>query len=321
MAHLIGGDIAELGRGGKCSCATARRHMRNVDRRIQNSSRLHPLHGSWTEIFKSFKKNNSLVKSRAIPTHRTHRLPILLKPEENDRFTNSAICHAMIHPIALYAPRLLLVRSAERKQDVAETDGYRGDVGQEAAMQQQFDVFVAQAPSNLSADWGWIVALGLGLAFLGALAIWRARTATLVYVVFLGALLLAAALAILVVAFSLTGYWTAFFVHVLWAVLLAIIGFILISRPAISAEAITLVIAFYFLVTGVVGIGFALFSHIQGGWLSIFDGVVSAGLGVLLLAGWPVTGLWAIGLFVGINLILRGGEVLALGLSLRTLAQ
>jgi uncharacterized membrane protein HdeD (DUF308 family) len=227
----------------------------------------------------------------------------------------------MIHPIALYAPRLLLVRSAERKQDVAETDGYRGDVGQEAAMQQQFDVFVAQAPSNLSADWGWIVALGLGLAFLGALAIWRARTATLVYVVFLGALLLAAALAILVVAFSLTGYWTAFFVHVLWAVLLAIIGFILISRPAISAEAITLVIAFYFLVTGVVGIGFALFSHIQGGWLSIFDGVVSAGLGVLLLAGWPVTGLWAIGLFVGINLILRGGEVLALGLSLRTLAQ
>ncbi len=188
-------------------------------------------------------------------------------------------------------------------------------------MQRQFDIFVAQAPIGLAAHWGWIVALGLGLAILGALAIWRARTATLVYVVFLGVLLLAAALAIFVVAFSLTGYWTAFFFHILWAILLAIIGFILVSRPAISAEAITLVIAFYLLVSGIVGIGFALFSHAQGEWLSVFEGLISAALGALLIAGWPVTGFWAIGLFVGIDFILRGAAIVALGLTLRTLAQ
>ncbi|MEJ0092036.1 MAG: DUF308 domain-containing protein [Methylocella sp.] len=187
-------------------------------------------------------------------------------------------------------------------------------------MQQQFDVFVAEAPRSLSVHWGWFVALGLGLAILGALAIWRARTATIVYVVFLGALLLAGALAVLIVAFSFAGYWTSFFAHVLWAVLLAIIGFILVSRPAISAEAITLVIAFYLIVTGVLGIGFALFSHIRGEWISVFDGVVSLALGALLLSGWPVTGLWAIGLFIGIDLILRGITIVALGLGLRSLA-
>jgi uncharacterized membrane protein HdeD (DUF308 family) len=186
-------------------------------------------------------------------------------------------------------------------------------------MEQQFDVFVAEAPSVASIHWGWLVALGVALAVLGILAIWRARTATLVYVVFLGVLLLAAALAVFVAAFSLTGYWTAFFIHVLWAVVLAIIGVILVSRPATSAEALTLVIAFYFLVTGIVGIGFALFSHTQGEWLSIFDGVVSVALGALLLSGWPVTGLWAIGLFVGIDLILRGSAIAALGLGLRSL--
>lgn len=188
-------------------------------------------------------------------------------------------------------------------------------------MQQQFDVFVAQAPSDLAVHWGWLVALGLGLSVLGALAIWRARTATLLYIVFLGALLLVIAFVIFVFALSFTGYWTGFFIHVLWAILLAIIGFILVTRPVVSAEAITILIAFYFLVTGVVAIGFALTSHIEGQWLYVFDGLVSVALGGLLLAGWPVTGLWAIGLFIGIDLVLRGSAIAALGLSLRRLAQ
>ena len=48
----------------------------------------------------------------------------------------------------------------------------------------------------------------------------------------------------------------------LWAVLLAIIGVVLLTRPTMSAEAITLVMAFYFIVAGIVDIGFALFLHI-----------------------------------------------------------
>jgi hypothetical protein len=47
---------------------------------------------------------------------------------------------------------------------------------------------------------------------------------------------LSVAFAVLVVTFSFTGYWTGFFIHVLWAVLLAIIGFILVTRPAISRK-------------------------------------------------------------------------------------
>ena len=188
-------------------------------------------------------------------------------------------------------------------------------------MPRQFDIFVAETPATLTVHWGWLIALGVGLAVLGFLAIWRARTATLIYVGFLGAVLLVAAVAVLIFAFSLTGYWVDFFVHVLWAVLLAIIGLILLTRPAISAEAITLVIAFYLLATGVLEIGYALVAHIQGEWIYVFQGLVSAGLGCLLLAGWPFTGIFAIGLFIGIDLILKGAAIVALGLNLRTLAQ
>jgi uncharacterized membrane protein HdeD (DUF308 family) len=38
----------------------------------------------------------------------------------------------------------------------------------------------------------------------------------------------------------------------------------------------------------------------------VLNGAVSILLGILVLAQWPVSGLWAIGMFVGIDLVFRG---------------
>jgi uncharacterized membrane protein HdeD (DUF308 family) len=182
---------------------------------------------------------------------------------------------------------------------------------------EQVDIFVAEAPGHLVANWGWFIALGIGLIILGTLAIWRARTATLLYVTFLGVVFLIASLALLVFTFSLTGQWSGFFLHLLWAILLGVIGLILVTRPSISAEAITLFLAFYLLTTGLIGIAFALYTHVQGEGFYVLEGLASAILGALLLAGWPVTGLFAIGLFVGIAFVFRGISLVALALTLR----
>jgi len=188
-------------------------------------------------------------------------------------------------------------------------------------MQRQFDIFVGEAPDVLAVHWGWVIALGIGIAVLGLLAIWRARTATLVFVGFMGALLLVGAVAVLIFAFSLAGYWTDFFVHVLWAVMLAIVAVILLTRPAISAEAITLMIAFYLILTGLLSMGYAFSANMEGFVVYVVEGLVSVLLGGLLLAGWPFSGLWAIGLFLGIDLILKGAEIVALGLRLRSISE
>jgi uncharacterized membrane protein HdeD (DUF308 family) len=188
-------------------------------------------------------------------------------------------------------------------------------------MQRQFDIFVNEAPDVLAVHWGWVVALGFLVGVLGLVAIWRARTATLLYVGFIGVLLLVSAVAVLIFAFSLTGYWTDFFVHVLWAVLLAIVGLILVTRPGISAEAITLMIALYLIATGLLGIGFAFSAHIESLWLYVFQGLASVFLGALLLVGWPLSGIFAIGLFLGVDLMLKGGSIIALGLKLRAISE
>jgi uncharacterized membrane protein HdeD (DUF308 family) len=188
-------------------------------------------------------------------------------------------------------------------------------------MPRQFDVFIAETPDVLAVHWGWPIALGALLMALGVLAIWHARAATLIYVRFLGALLLFAALAVLVFAFSLTGYWAAFFVQVLWAILVAVVGLMLLTRPAVGAVALTMLLAIYFIAAGMLTIGFALSAHLENLWLYLFQGVVSTTIGLLLWIGRPFSGMWAIGTFVGIDLFLRGTGIVALGLALRALGK
>jgi len=53
------------------------------------------------------------------------------------------------------------------------------------------------------------------------------------------------------------------------------------------------------------------------GWL-VFNGALSVLLAVLLWQQWPLSGLWAIGLFVGIDVLLTGWSWIALALMAKT---
>jgi len=54
------------------------------------------------------------------------------------------------------------------------------------------------------------------------------------------------------------------------------------------------------------------------GWQAAY-GIITFVLGLLVLAQWPASGLWVIGLFVGIDLIFYGCAWIALALELRTM--
>ncbi len=188
-------------------------------------------------------------------------------------------------------------------------------------MQKPFDVFVYEAPDALAVHWGWTLALGVIIGVVGILAIIRATTATKIAVGFLGLLLIVSAASILLFSLSVAGLWADFFVHVLWGVLVGVVGVILLTRPMLSAEAITLVICFYFLISGLSTIGFAFTSHLEGMWVYLLQGGVSLFLGLLLLVGWPFTGNWAIGTFVGVDLLFKSWSIIALALGLRAISE
>ena len=51
----------------------------------------------------------------------------------------------------------------------------------------------------------------------------------------------------------------------------------------------------------------------------LLNGVITLLLGVLIWRQWPFSGLYVVGLFVGINLVISGASYLNLGLAARRL--
>jgi uncharacterized membrane protein HdeD (DUF308 family) len=178
---------------------------------------------------------------------------------------------------------------------------------------QNLDV---QIPNDLIQYWGWFLAFGIALVVLGVFAIGRAVTATIVSMLFFGWLLLIAC-GIEVAQAIIVGHWAGFFHHLVAAILFGVIGFFFVTRPLLSAEVATMLMAVFFLIGGLFQIVTSAWVALPGWGWQLADGIITFILGVLIVAQWPVSGLWVIGLFIGIDLIFYGGAWIALALGLR----
>jgi len=180
---------------------------------------------------------------------------------------------------------------------------------------QAFDI---QIPREIVQYWGWFLAFGIGLLLLGIAAVVRSVTATVATMLFFGWLLIIAS-GIEIVQAVMVGHWAGFFHHLLAAVLFGVVGLMLVTKPVISAEAATILMAMFFLVSGLFQLVASVVVALPGwGWQAV-DGIITFILGGLVLAQWPASGLWVIGLFVGIDLIFYGCAWIALALGLRAM--
>jgi uncharacterized membrane protein HdeD (DUF308 family) len=175
-----------------------------------------------------------------------------------------------------------------------------------------------QIPHEVVQYWGWFLVFGIGLLALGIAAVVRSVLATVATMLFFGWLLVLAS-GIEMAQAVLVGHWAGFFHHLLAAILFGVVGLVLVTRPVISAEALTIFMALFFLIGGLFQLIASIAVALPGwGWQAA-DGIITLILGGLILAQWPVSGLWVIGLFVGIDLIFYGSAWIALALGLRTM--
>ena len=180
------------------------------------------------------------------------------------------------------------------------------------------DVIVINVTPEMIHHWGWFLAFGIILLVFGIAAIVRATTATVASLVVFGWLLVFAGIFEFVASF-MVGNWSGFFHHLLMAILCFVVGILMLTKPVLSAEAWTLVMALFFLGGGLYELISSLYYHLPGWGWQAFGGVVSTILGLLIAAGWPATGLWVIGLFVGIELLIFGWNWIVLAVSLHSM--
>jgi uncharacterized membrane protein HdeD (DUF308 family) len=173
-----------------------------------------------------------------------------------------------------------------------------------------------QMAPEIAHQWRWFLAFGIVLALLGLAAIIRSFAATVASMIFFGWLLVFAGAIELADSF-MVGHWAGFFLHLLSAVLFIYLGILFVIRPVLSAEVATFVMSFFFLAGGLYEVVSSLWLHVQGWGWEVFDGVLSMLMGALLLSQWPLSGLWVIGFFVGVHLLVSGLSWVAMALTLR----
>lgn len=180
------------------------------------------------------------------------------------------------------------------------------------------DLAEADEMRSLHRSWRWFLALGIGMVALGTFAVGWACIPTLTVTAtwLFGFVLLASGISEIVNSFW-SGRWSGMLPHLLIGVLYVVVGFIIIDQPMAAAMSLTLAIALFLMIGGIFRIVLAVTQRFSGrGWV-LLNGAVSLMLGILIYEQLPVSGVWVIGLFVGIDLILNGWAWIMLALSAR----
>jgi len=194
---------------------------------------------------------------------------------------------------------------------------------QEAAMMiASVDSFGRNVRSTIQRHWALFLIPGVAMVIPGLLAAASPFIATLVVETFAGWLFLTGGfigLAALFTTRNVPGFvWT-----VIGAVLAILIGAFLVWRPFAGVITLTVALAVFFAVHGVVQILTSV-EHRQifvrsWPWTAI-SGIADLILAGIIIAGWPGSVAWALGLLIGINLFMWGLALVTAAIACRNLS-
>jgi uncharacterized membrane protein HdeD (DUF308 family) len=166
---------------------------------------------------------------------------------------------------------------------------------------------------------GWFIAMAVVFILLGMMAIIEPGIAGLAATILVGWLLVFGGGAHFVAAFSGGGAG-----RVIWQILIGIVyivgGLYFLTHPLLGLGTLTLLLAVIILMEAV----FEIIAYFRtrgqegSGWLLV-NALITLLLGGLIWFHWPSSSAWAIGILVGVNLLMTGFSRLMFGLAARKL--
>jgi uncharacterized membrane protein HdeD (DUF308 family) len=180
-----------------------------------------------------------------------------------------------------------------------------------------FDLQSRSDTAPLRAKSGWIVALGVVYLLAGLIALGSVVMATVASVFVVGMMMVVAGVTEVFSAFQVKG-WGKFLLWALLGVLYIVAGFATFENPLLAAALLTLILGASLVASGVMRLILAFSMKRESPWIWVLlSGTITLLLGLLILAHWPVSSLYILGVFLGIDLVMAGAAWIGLGLGLR----
>ena len=169
----------------------------------------------------------------------------------------------------------------------------------------------------IKAHAGIAVGVGIALILAGILAICAPFVAGVSVTLAIGAMLIVGGVSLTLLAFRVGAFGHGFPL-LLMGLLMIFAGWYVFSHPVVALASMTLFLAAYLIVTGIVEIfaGFGARPEPGWGWM-VASAVVSLLLGIMLWRQFPVSGIWAIGTLFGLKMLMTGVTMTSIGMTVR----
>ena len=176
---------------------------------------------------------------------------------------------------------------------------------------------LAAGVEEIRSSWHGFLIFGILFILLGTVCVIGNVTATFATVLFFGWMLLFSGAFGLVQAFRAHD-WPGFWPALLSALFRGFTGYLLVRYPLAGAASLTLILASFFIVSGVFrAIAAGMLKFPRWGW-TVFSGLLSLALGIMLLAQMPVSSVWFIGFAIGLDLIFDGASLISFAMALHS---
>ncbi len=173
--------------------------------------------------------------------------------------------------------------------------------------------------SSLTSASGKVIAVGAVLSLIGIVFIVKPEALGLGVSSLVGVLLII--LGLFRIAFAwLASSWGSTLLRFFIGALAVAAGILVLSDPARSREVLTIVLAVYLLLDGISEIALALPLRPIGGMWVMLSGIVSIVLAIMIWRQWPASGEWALGILIGVKLLIDGLAILGVGAAARSMA-
>lgn len=171
--------------------------------------------------------------------------------------------------------------------------------------------------TSIHRNWVFLLCLGTLFVILGLIGLSMAIGLTIASMFFLGVIILIAGTSQIIDAFQ-SRPWKGTLLHTGIAVLYLFAGFLVIKNPLLASTLFTLFLGMVFVFIGITRASlFFILKTSHGRIWSLLGGGISLLLGILILAQWPYSGLWIIGIFIAIELIINGWFYIFWAISIR----